>query len=69
MKQGMIHELFNILITSIKKYSFDTLIKQKYTDLLFVINCKTLEQLILQGMNTDIEVYCFVNKVYILGRR
>lgn len=54
MKQGMIHELFNIHITSIKKYSFDTLIKQKYTDLLFVINCKTLEQLILQGMNTDI---------------
>lgn len=53
MKQGMIHDLFNIHITSIKKYSFDTLIKQKYTDLLF-INCKTLEQLILQGMNTDI---------------
>lgn len=54
MKQGMMHELLNMHITSIKKYSFDTLIKQKYTDLLFVINCKTLEQLVLQGMNTDI---------------
>lgn len=55
MKQGMMHnELFNMHLTSIKKYNFDTLIKQKYTDLLFVINCKTLEQLILQGMNTDI---------------
>lgn len=54
MKQGMMHEFFNMHITSIKKYSFDSLIKQKYIDLLFVINCKTLEQLILQGMNTDI---------------
>lgn len=54
MKQGMMHEFFNMHITGIKKYSFDSLIKQKYIDLLFVINCKTLEQLILQGMNTDI---------------
>lgn len=28
MKQGMMHELFNMHITSVKKYSFDTLIKQ-----------------------------------------